>query len=59
MENKIRVASWNLCLGLNNKKDNVSQMIVEHKIDICCMQEIDVKNDYNFSLLTNESNYIK
>ena len=42
-ESKIKIATWNLCLGLTNKKDYVSQMITVNKIDICCMQEIDVK----------------
>ena len=37
------LVSTNLCLGLTNKKDYVSQMITVNKIDICCMQEIDVK----------------
>ena len=26
-ESKIKIATWNLCLGLTNKKDYVSQMI--------------------------------
>ena len=37
--NKIKIATWNLCLGLTNKKDYVSLM---NKIDIYCMQEIDL-----------------
>ena len=42
-ESKIKIATWNLCLGLTNKKDYVLQIITVNKIDICCMQEIDVK----------------
>ena len=33
MEEKINIASWNLRLGLMNKKDYVSQMIISNKID--------------------------
>ena len=43
MEGQIKIASWNLCLGLANKKDYVASMIKENKIDICCVQEIDIK----------------
>ena len=32
---QIKIASWNLCLGLTNKKDYVSQMILNVKIDVC------------------------
>ena len=35
MEDQIKIASWNLCLGLMNKKNYVSQMIIDEKIDIC------------------------
>ena len=48
----IKLASWNLCLGLANKKEVVSRTILEKKIDICVMQEIDIHPDYNTDLLT-------
>ena len=51
-KSKIKIATWNLCLGLTNKKDYVLQIITVNKIDICCMQEIDVKKDYDCNLLT-------
>ena len=38
----ITLGTWNLCLGLRNKKDYVSKMINEHKVDIMCLQEIDI-----------------
>ena len=41
--NNIKVATWNLCLGLANKKELVSQIIKNEQIDICCMQEITIK----------------
>ena len=48
----INLASWNLCLGLRTKKDYVSNVINSYKIDICCMQEVDLEPDYPVSLLT-------
>ena len=41
---EIKIATWKLCLGMTNKKEYVTEMIKEKKIDICCMQETDVKN---------------
>ena len=35
----VRIATLNLCLGLKNKKDLVKSALLEHKIDILCMQE--------------------
>ena len=52
MEGKIKIASWNLCLGLMNKKDYVSQMINLNKIDICCLQEIELSPDCDHKLLS-------
>ena len=50
--NKLKLASWNLCLGLANKKDLVSKIIKENEIDICAMQEIDIPADYDTSILS-------
>ena len=52
MEDTIKIASWNLCLGLANKKDYVSQMILANKIDICCLQEVEINNDYDHETLS-------
>ena len=49
---EIKIATWNLCLGLVNKKDIVTQIIKEKDIDICVMQEIDVKAGYDENLLS-------
>ena len=35
-----------------NKKDYVSQMLLNEKIDICCLQEIELKNDVDHELLS-------
>ena len=34
----VKIATWNLCLGLKNKKDYVSDVIRENEIDICLIQ---------------------
>ena len=52
MNDNFKIASWNVCLGLANKKDVVSKMITENKIDICCLQETDIPVDYNHELLS-------
>ena len=52
MEDPIKIASWNLCLGLMNKKTYVSQTIMNEKIEMCCLQEIDVKPDVDKDLLS-------
>ena len=47
-----KLATWNLCLGLMNKKDIVSRIIMEEEIDICVLQEIDVPPDIDAGLLS-------
>ena len=48
----ITLGTWNLCLGLRNKKDYVSKMINEHKVDIMCLQEIDIEANYPHNILS-------
>ena len=48
------VATWNLCLGLKNKKDIVYGCLVEEKIDIALLQEVDIVKDFPLVLLTNK-----
>ena len=45
MQDNLKIATWNLCLGLANKKDYVSGIIRNSKIYICCIQETDVIKD--------------
>ena len=57
MENtikNIKIGSWNLCLGLPNKKDLVTKYLNENNIAICCLQETEVPD--NFPELTLNSN---
>ena len=49
---KIKMATWNLCLGLTNKKTYVTEMIKMNEIDICCKQEVDIEASYKQNLLS-------
>ena len=46
MEINIKISTWNLCLGLPNKKDLVTDCLRTNKISICCLQETEVPNNY-------------
>ena len=48
----MKIASWNVCLGLTTKKDIVSKQIVNNKIDICCIQEAEIQNGFPINNLT-------
>ena len=51
----VKIASWNLCLGLINKKDNVINTLKKEKIDICLTQETEIMKDYNLDLLSDKA----
>ena len=42
----INIGTWNLCLGLTNKKDIVTSTLSRNNIKICCLQETEVPNDF-------------
>jgi exonuclease III len=48
----IKIATWNLCLGLGSKKDLVQKYIQDNNIDVCCVQETEIYNNFNEELLT-------
>ena len=50
----VKIATWNLCLGLANKKEYVVSTIKKEEIDICMMQETEIKRDYDRKLLTDK-----
>ena len=65
---ELRIASWNLCLGLANKKDLVIDHLRQFKIAICALQETEIVKDlpenvlncgdYNLELESNNKNKI-
>ena len=48
----IKVATWNLCLGLKNKKDYVYDTLRREKIDICLLQEVEININYPLNILS-------
>ena len=48
----MKIATWNLCLGLPNKKDTVLRELESNKIDICCMQETELEKNYPINILS-------
>ena len=48
----LKIGTWNLCLGLRNKKDYVSKIIREHNIDVLCLQETDIEPSYPHNILS-------
>ena len=48
----VKIATWNVCLGLKNKKTYVSNTIEDNKIDICCIQECEIEKNYPSQILT-------
>ena len=55
----VRIASWNICLGLINKKDYVYKTVKVNNIDICLLQEVEIGHDYDHTLLTEKDLKIK
>ena len=41
----------NLCLGLKNKKFEVSQLLLNKQIDVICLQETEIDPHLNIDLL--------
>ena len=51
MENKLNIATWNLCLGIANKKDTVTSYLTKNNIHVCCLQETEVPVGFPENLL--------
>ena len=55
----MKLATWNICLGLKNKKDYIYQVINEKNIDICLLQEVEIEKDFDANLLTSRDHKIE
>ena len=42
MQTILKFATWNLCLGLANKKDIVTETLNSKNINVCCLQETEI-----------------
>ena len=52
METNLKLATWNLCLGISNKKDIVTEYLRSNDISICCLQETEVPVNYPVTILS-------
>ena len=51
----VKVSTWNLCLGLPNKKDVIIKQLLLNNIDICCMQETEIDINYPTNILSSKT----
>ena len=47
----LRLGTWNLCLGLSNKKEMITDYLKNGNIDICCLQETEIPMNYPEEIL--------
>ena len=50
----IKCATWNVCLGLTNKKDIVLNELRRLDISICSLQEVDIKKEFPIDTLASK-----
>ena len=51
VNNVLRIATLNFCLGLRIKKDLVKEILQTNKIDILSIQETEPESNFGYSLL--------
>jgi exonuclease III len=47
----LKVCTWNVCLGLRYKLRQVEEIILKNKIDILCLQEVELSHEDDLSLV--------
>ena len=52
MEAQIKLATLNLCQGLQSKKYLIKETILNDQIDVLFMQETEIKSNLNHQLLS-------
>ena len=48
----VKIATLNLCLGLQNKKTLIQQIVLNEKIDLLCLQETELNKNLDHNLLS-------
>ena len=48
VNNSLKIATLNLCLGLKFKKDLVKEILQTNKIDILSLQETELENGFDY-----------
>ena len=56
-ESKFSIATWNVCLGIANKKDTVTDTLNLENISVCCLQETEIIQDFPEEIL-NCNNFV-
>ena len=51
VKTKLKIASWNLCLGLQHKKDYVKKLLNDNNIEILNLQETEIPADISTKTL--------
>ena len=51
MLNVLNFATWNLCLGLANKKDLVTEALFRNNNSACCLQETEIPMNFPEEIL--------
>ena len=47
----LNIATLNLCLGLPNKKDSVTELLHRNNVNICCLQETEIPKNFPEKIL--------
>ena len=55
-KDNFKIATWNVCLGIANKKDIVTETLSREGISICCLQETEIPMNFPEEIL-NCNNY--
>ena len=50
-ENQLKIGTWNLCLGLSNKKDIITSCLSSLGVEICCLQETEIPMGFPENIL--------
>ena len=50
-QTKLKIASWNLCLRLQHKKDYVKRLLNDNNIEILNLQETEIPADISSKVL--------
>ena len=54
MNSQLKFATWNVCLGLPNKKDIVTSYLKLNNVDICCLQETEIPINFPENILSTD-----
>ena len=50
----IKLSTWNVCLGMRNKKEVIYETLKNERIDICALQEVEIPKNYQHELMSSK-----